>query len=130
MRSVSSRLMCSAKVLALRVTDAKQRYWASLEIDEDILNAAGAYAYERVLVVNIESGERMETYVKPAPSGSRRVVLAGGMARLAKAGDEIGFLTFAFVPEAAARGWKPKVVVMNPDNSIRSVTEGDPEVWE
>ena len=123
-------ILCKTKVLAARVTESKTRYWASLEMDSEILRAAGVYDYEKVLVVNVATGARMETYVKSAPAGSRRVVLAGGMARLAEAGDEIGFLSFAVVSPEAAEHWKPKVVALNPDNSIRSVTDGDPATWE
>jgi len=121
-------VMCKAKVLGACVTDAKRRYWASLEVDADILEAAGIFDYEKVLVVNIENGERFETYVRAAPARSRQVVLTGGAAMLGKPGDEIGFLVFALVPSEQAAQWKPKVVVLNPDNTIKSVTEGDPEV--
>ena len=56
------------KVLGARVTDIKHKYWASLEIDKDIIDAAGLYEYEKILVVNIDNGERFETYVKAAPA--------------------------------------------------------------
>jgi aspartate 1-decarboxylase len=119
-------IVCKAKVLGARVTEANRRYWASLEVDAAILQAAGVLDYEKVLVVNIDEGHRFETYVRAAPSGSGKVVLAGGAATLGKAGDEIGFLVFAVVPVERAAGWKPRVVIVNSDNTIRSATNGDP----
>ena len=121
-----SLIVCRAKVLGIRVTELKRRYWASLYVDADILAAASVHDYEKVLVVNIDNGQRFETYVRSAPAGSRSSVLAGGAAALGERGDEIGFLVFAVVPKDCLADWQPKVVVLNPDNTIRSVTTGDP----
>lgn len=118
------------KVLGARVTDVKTKYWASLEIDKDIMDAAGLYEYEKVLVVNIDNGERFETYVKSAPSKSGRVLLAGGAAKLGKVGDEIGLLVFSVIPEKLAKNWKLKVVHLHENNKIKNIELGDPTTWD
>lgn len=118
------------KVLGAKVTDIKHKYWASLEIDKDIMDAAGLYEYEKVLVVNIDNGERFETYVKAAPAKTGRVLVAGGAAKLAKVGDEIGFMVFSTVPEEMASGWKLKVVHLGVGNKVQKIESGDPAEWE
>ena len=123
---INSLIVCKAKVLGARVSDAHHKYWASLWVDADVLKAAHVYDYEKVLVVNLDNGARFETYVRSAPSGSKSMILAGGTAMLGKTGDEIGFLVFALVPEEQILHGNAKVVLLKPDNSIKSITDGDP----
>ena len=118
------------KILGAKVTDIKHKYWASLEIDKDIIEAAGLYEYEKILVFNIDNGERFETYVKAAPAKTGRVLVAGGAAKLANVGDEIGFMVFSTVPEEMAANWKLKVVHLGEGNRVQKIESGDPAEWE
>jgi len=118
--------MCKAKILGAHVTESKHRYWASLEVDQTVLRAAGVHDYEKALVVNVENGARFETYVRAAEPGSGRVVLAGGTALLGNEGDEIGFLVFALVPVENAATYRPKVVKLGADNAVEWARDGDP----
>ena len=112
--------LCRSKILGARVTEIRHRYWSSLEIDEVILKAAGMHSFERVLVVNLSNGQRFETYLVAAPSGSKQVVLAGGGAFLGKVDDEIGCAVFSIVDESLAALWQLKVVILGAENTIQN----------
>lgn len=107
------------------MTGLKPRSLGSLEVDSDIIRAAGLFNYERVVVVNMESGERFETYIYEAPPGSEEIILAGGAAALGKPGDDIGWLAFSIVPAEEAPTWRPKIVVLTSGNAIDHVVDGD-----
>jgi len=71
---------------------------------------------ERILVGNITSGERFETYAIPAEAGSGRVALNGAAAHLGKVGDRLVIMAFAVVGETEAAGWTPRKVTIGNDN--------------
>ena len=113
--------LCRAKIMGAVVTEVRHRYWASLEVDADILKAAGMLNFEKVLVVNMENGQRFETYLVEAPAGSGDVVLAGGGAFLGEVGHDLGIAVFAHVDMDEADSVTPRVVVLEDGNKIERV---------
>lgn len=110
-----------SKLHQARVTGADLNYVGSITIDADLLAQAGIYAWERVLVVDIENGARFETYTIPGEPGSRTVQLNGGAARLVSVGDRLVVMAFAQVPAPPPADWQPRVLVLDEHNRVTSV---------
>ena len=107
-----------AKLHHLHVTQADLEYLGSLTIDEDLMDAVGLKTYEKILVANVENGQRLETYAIPGPRGSRIACLNGAAAYMGKAGDRLIIMAFAQVPAEEADTFQPKVVRLDADNRI------------
>jgi len=107
-----------SKLHRARVTDTKLHYPGSIEVDEALLHAAGMLPYESVLIVNLNNGNRMETYVVPGRADSGRIVILGAAALLAKPGDVIIIMGFAYCTPEEAAALVPKVVVLDENNKI------------
>ena len=103
------------------VTRADVDYVGSVSIDGDFLEAAGILPYEKVLIVNIDSGARFESYAIEAPAGSRTIGMNGGAAHLAKPGDRCLIMAFAYVNEGDIV--RPRTVIMGEGNTIEAVIE-------
>jgi len=108
--------ICKAKVENAVVTEANIHYHGSFTVDEAILEKAGIYPYEKVIVVNFNNGVRFETYVIPGQKGSGVVCLNGATARLGQIGDKVGFLVFASMEENEAKNFKPKIITLKDGN--------------
>lgn len=104
--------LMKSKLHRIRVTEAKLDYTGSLTIDEDLMDAAGIFNYEKLLVANVDNGERFETYAIRGPRGSRVCCLNGAAAHKGKAGDRLIVMTWALMDESEAKGFVPKVIVM------------------
>jgi aspartate 1-decarboxylase len=102
--------MLKSKIYNARITDCSIRYSGSFGIDEGIMKQAGILAYEKVLVINMNSGSRFETYCIPQPEGSGKFTLYGGAARLGMEGDPVIIMSFASMSIDAASGYKPVIV--------------------
>lgn len=85
------------------------------------MEAAQFLPYEQVQVVNINNGERFETYLIPAPAGSGTIALNGAAARKGVVGDRIIIMGYAIVPEEELRNYQPIVVLVDEKNRIREV---------
>ncbi|MEO0081288.1 MAG: aspartate 1-decarboxylase [candidate division WOR-3 bacterium] len=112
------RILAKSKIQRLVVTDKNLRYEGSLELDRDLLKAADILPGEIVQVVNLNNGNRFETYVIPAPAGSGACVLNGGAARLGEAGDELIVMSSTMVDETEASMHQMRRVVVNEHNHI------------
>lgn len=112
--------LLKSKIHRARVTGARLEYEGSLTIAEDLMEAAGLLPYERILCSNLANGARFETYVIKGPRGSGIIELNGPAARLGKPGHHLTIMAFSEVPAAKARAWKPKILVLDKDNKIRS----------
>ena len=88
------RTMLHSKIHGATVTEADLNYMGSISIDKILMNKAGMLPYEKVLVVNLATGIRAETYVIEAPENSGTIGLNGGLARLGSAGDKVLILCF------------------------------------
>ena len=107
-----------AKLHHLRVTQADLEYLGSLTIDEDLMDAVGLATYEKILVANLDNGQRLETYAIPGPRGSRVACLNGAAAYMGKVGDRLIIMAFAQVDAQEAATFRPKVIRLNEKNEI------------
>lgn len=105
-----------SKILRAFVTSAHRDYEGSLAIDTDLMERTGILPYEKILVGNIDNGERFETYAIPAPSGSHTISLNGAVAHLGEIGHRVVIMSFASMSPEEARTWKPEVIVIGKDN--------------
>jgi len=106
------------KIHRATVTSTKIDYPGSIGIDTDLLDAAGIAPYEAILLANVTNGERLETYVVPAPAGSGDVVVLGAAARQFSKGDIVITMNFAFFTPEELASHKPKVVCPDENNHI------------
>ena len=112
------KIMLSGKIHLARITACELDYEGSLEIDPEILAEAGILPYEKILVVNRNNGERLETYAIPGKSGSKVFCLNGPAAHKGSVGDVITIMAFSVYSEEEAVTYEPKVVVLNANNDI------------
>ena len=99
-----------SKIHRVRVTEADLNYVGSITIDQDLMDAAGIIEGEKVQVLNINNGERFETYVITGRRGSGEICLNGPAARKAQVGDIIIIVSYAWMTPEEARNFKPKVI--------------------
>ncbi len=109
-----------SKIHRARVTGASVDYEGSMTIDADLIAKVGMVPYEKILVGNMGNGERFETYVIAGPAGSGVVELNGATAHLGKIGDQLTIMSYALIDSSAGPEWKPKVVVLNEQNGIKT----------
>lgn len=115
--------MLKAKLHRLRVTEADLYYEGSITVDQELLDAAGIQPYEKVQVVNVNNGARLETYTIPGDPGERTVCLNGPAARLAAAGDEVIVISYAQLTPEEAREHHPRVVLVDEENNVTETKE-------
>ncbi len=108
--------LMKSKILRAIATDAALEYEGSLEIDASLMDRVGLLRYEKILVANIDNGERFETYAIPADHGSGRISLNGAAAHTGKKGDRLVIISFAEVEAEQAADWKPKAITLGEDN--------------
>ena len=99
-----------SKLHLVTVTEANLNYMGSITIDEDLMDAAGLVAGEKVQVVDNNNGERFETYVISGERGTGCICLNGAAARKVLVGDTVIIMSFALMDPEEARTFKPKVV--------------------
>ncbi len=121
--------MCKSKIHRATVTDANLYYEGSLTVDSDLLDAADILPFERVQVVNVNNGERFETYVIPGKRRSGVMCLNGAAARLGAIGDEIIIITYGTYSEEELKTYKPTVILLDKKNKIVDVKR-DTEIIE
>lgn len=117
------RVMLKSKIHRVKVTDANIDYEGSITIDAKLLKEADIYEHEKVQVVDINNGVRIETYTIAGREGTGEICLNGAAARLIKKGDLIIILSYAIVEEEKAKDYKSKVVLVDAQNQIKSVGE-------
>ncbi|AST92220.1 MULTISPECIES: aspartate 1-decarboxylase [Sutcliffiella] len=120
------RTLMNAKIHRARVTESNLNYVGSITIDEDILDAVGMVANEKVHIVNNNNGARFETYIIPGKRGGKEFCLNGAAARLVQPGDVIIVISYCMLPEEKIHSHKPKVAVMNEENEIVEMLGTEP----
>ncbi|WP_234567439.1 aspartate 1-decarboxylase [Rhodohalobacter sp. 614A] len=115
--------MFKSKLHQMRVTEANLMYEGSITIDEDLLDMANILPYEKVSVVNITNGSRLETYTIPGERGSRVCCMNGAAARLTQVNDRIIVISFAEMEPEEAKQHKPTVVVVDENNNPQKILE-------
>jgi aspartate 1-decarboxylase len=108
-----------SKLHRAHVTDARLHYPGSIEVDENLLWAAGILPYEAVTIADLNNGNRLETYAVPGEPGSGRVVILGAAAQLVKPKDIIIIFSFAYCTPEEAADLEPRVVLLDENNRIR-----------
>ena len=114
--------MLKGKIHRATVVQAELNYVGSITVDEELLEAAGIREYEMVQVVDIDNGNRLETYTIAGERGSGMICLNGAAARCVSVGDKVILMSYAQMTEEEAKTHKPKVVFVNEDNSINRIT--------
>ena len=115
------RRMMKSKIHRATVTDANLNYVGSITIDTDLMEAADLLEWEQVAIVDIDNGNRFETYVIPGAAGSGAMCLNGAAARLVHPGDRIIVISYADYDQSELEGFEPAVVHV--DRSNRAITE-------
>ena len=112
------KIMLTGKIHLARITACELDYEGSLEIDPLILKEANILPYEKILVVNRNNGERLETYAIPGKSGSKVFCLNGPAAHKGNVGDVITIMAFSLLDAEEAKTFDPVVVVLDAQNHI------------
>lgn len=120
------RTLMKSKIHRARVTGADLHYVGSITIDPDLMAAADLLPNEKVQVVDIDNGARLETYVIPGVQGSGDMCLNGAAARLVQPGDLVIVVSYAEFEDAEARTFEPTVVMVDADNRITQLTTTEP----
>jgi aspartate 1-decarboxylase len=106
-----------SKIHKVTVTEANLQYVGSITIDEDLMDAANIIENEKVQVVNINNGERLETYVIKGKKGSGEICLNGPAARKATVGDIIIIISYASLNFNEAKKFKPTLIFPDTANN-------------
>lgn len=114
--------MLKGKIHRAKVVQAELDYVGSITVDEDLLDAAGIYEYEKVQIVDINNGNRFETYTIAGERGSGLICLNGAAARQVQTGDKIIIMAYAVMDEKEIKVNPPKVVFVDDDNKIIRTT--------
>lgn len=107
-----------SKIHRVTITKANLHYIGSIGIDEDLMEAANLVEFEKVQVLNINNGERLETYVIKGERGSGMISLNGAAARKAVPGDLVIIAAFAHMTPDEVRGFSPAIVFPDSNNHI------------
>ncbi len=107
-----------SKIHRVKITQAELHYVGSITIDEDIMEASNIIENEKVQIVNINNGERLETYVIKGERGSGHVCLNGPAARKAQIGDIIIIISYASMDFEEAKEHKPTIIFPDKNNKV------------
>ena len=118
------RNLLSCKIHRATVTDADVNYAGSITLDKELMDAAGLADYERVQVVDVTNGARLETYAIPGEPGSGTVQLNGAAARLVQVGDIVIVMAYVLLDESEVADWQPRVVLVDESNRITEIRAG------
>lgn len=114
--------MLKGKIHRAVVKQADLNYMGSITIDSELLEASGILEYEMVQIVDVENGNRFETYTIAGEKGSGMICLNGAAARQVAVGDHIIIMAYAQLSEQEAKEHKPYVVFTDEDNRITSIS--------
>ncbi|MBA4687042.1 MAG: aspartate 1-decarboxylase [Candidatus Galacturonibacter soehngenii] len=114
--------MLKAKIHRAVVQQADLSYVGSITIDEELLEKSGILEYEKVQIVDINNGNRFETYTIAGERGSGLICLNGAAARCVQVGDHIIIMSYVQMEEKEAKEHRPKVVFVDEDNKITKIT--------
>jgi len=118
------RIMMKSKIHRARATEANLDYVGSLTLDRDLMDAADLLPHEKVQVVDIDNGSRLETYVIEGKRGSGVIGINGAAAHLVHPGDTVIIISYAEMEDAEAREHSPIVVFVDQRNrAVRSGVE-------
>ncbi len=107
-----------SKIHRVKITQAELHYVGSITIDENLMDAADIIENQKVQIVNVNNGERLETYVIKGARGSGQVCLNGPAARKAQVGDIIIIIAYAQMTPEEAKSFKPKLIFPDAHNKL------------
>ena len=116
------RFLFKSKIHRAKVTEANLYYEGSITIDRELMEAADLIENEKVSVLNINNGERFDTYVIEGDYGNRDICLNGAAARKVAVGDEIIIISYAAVDENEIDSFRPTIVLVDENNNIKSLS--------
>ena len=114
--------MLKGKIHRATVTQAELNYVGSITVDEALMEAAGIREYEKVAIVDVNNGARLETYVIAGERDSGTICLNGAAARCVSVGDKIIIMCYAMMTEQEADANPPRVVLVGANNKPEQVT--------
>ena len=110
---------CKSKIAHGHVTEAQLHYEGSITVDQNFLKAVNIIEGEKVHVLNMNNGERFETYAIMGQAGSGVICLNGPAARLGVVGDQVVILSYAMIDAKEAKEMKTKVVYLDEKNRVK-----------
>ena len=113
--------MLKSKIHRAIVTEAKLNYVGSITIDEKLMEASNIMEYEKVQVVDVDNGNRLETYVISGKPGSGVICLNGAAARFVQPGDKVIIMAYCDMTPEEAKSHKPTVIFVGENNSIKEI---------
>lgn len=114
--------MLKSKIHRAVVTQAEVEYVGSITIDASLLKASGIMEYEKVQVVDVSNGSRLETYVIAGKEGSGIICLNGAAARCVSTGDKVIIMSYTDLTPEEAKAHKPTVVFVDDKNAVSKIT--------
>ena len=115
----------SGKIHRATVTQADLDYVGSISIDEDLLDASGICEWEKVAILDVTNGARLETYAIKAPRGSREICINGAAAHLVQPGDVVIILSYVGVEEEFVGAHSTRIVLVDSENEISEIVSGE-----
>jgi aspartate 1-decarboxylase len=112
------RIMYKSKIHNATVTDANLNYTGSITIDSDLLKASDIFPGEKVQIVNLHNGTRVETYVIEGDAGSGTICMNGAAARWAQKGDNVIIISYCLLESKEASTFSPKAIYLNERNEV------------
>lgn len=110
--------LLKSKIHRVKITEAQLHYVGSISIDEDLMEAANIIEGEKVQIVNINNGERLETYVIKGERNTGMICLNGPAARKAQVGDIVIIISYALMDFEEAKSFKPTVIFPDEENRL------------
>lgn len=109
-----------SKIHRVKVTESNLNYIGSITVDEDLLDASGIIPGERVYIVNVNNGERFDTYTIKGKRKSGEICLNGPAARKVQKGDVIIIIAYAQLTPEEAKDFQPKIIFPNEETNLLS----------
>ncbi len=116
------RFVLRSKIHRATVTDADVDYVGSISIDANLLEAAGIDEWEKIHVLDVTNGSRLETYVVKAPAGSGQICVNGAAAHLVQPGNVVILVTYEGIPTENTSTHTPTIVHVNANNEVVDIT--------
>lgn len=110
-----------SKIHRATVTDANLNYVGSITIDETLLKAANMKEWQKVEILDVNNGERFQTYIIKGKADSGQVCLNGAAARKVQPGDKVIIVTYAQFEEKELKNYKPTIVIVDENNKITEI---------
>ncbi len=114
--------MLKGKIHRATVKQAELDYVGSITVDQDLLDASGIFEYEKVQIVDVNNGNRFETYTIAGERGSGMICLNGAAARCVSVGDKIILMAYAGMTPEEVKNYHPSVVFVDDDNKVVRIT--------